>query len=598
MLKHNRLWLIVRTGWKFAGKHRRALVACTTLYMIAQAIALLEPYVIGLMLNAVQADLSEGAAGSARLFHDVLRYMMIFIGIRAAFWTIHGPTRLLERMSAFHICFNYKAQLYQNVTSLPLKWQRNNHSGQNIDKINRATAALSDFFQGSFELVYMVCRLIGTLLILYWFMPFAAIATLITTVIACGTIMMFDRVLSKQYDELNKLANNIAAALHDYVTNIVTVITLRLENRTLKEVKRRMEIPFALFKNNNLLNECKWFLTSMMIVVMTAVVLIHYVHATLAIGAVLLAGTFFTLFDYLRRIGDSFGNFASYYGRVVRQAADLLSAQSISDDAAAVSAATAGAVLPADWKKISVSGLNFTYEDSPGTRPNLLEVNVELEKGKAIAFVGESGSGKSTMLMLLRGLQSATSVDVRADGIPLEHKLRHLAGTTMLMPQNPEIFADTIRFNITFGMDADDDQVIGAIRAARFETVLSRLPDGLETNIAEKGVNLSGGERQRLALARGIFFTRRSEIILLDEPTSSVDTDNERRIYTTLMTRYRDRCLVSSIHKLHLLELFDTVYVFQDGKIVETGSFAELVEANGVLARLWQNYQSTSKSKQ
>ncbi|MCC7530802.1 MAG: ABC transporter ATP-binding protein [Candidatus Melainabacteria bacterium] len=131
--------------------------------------------------------------------------------------------------------------------------------------------------------------------------------------------------------------------------------------------------------------------------------------------------------------------------------------------------------------------------------------------------------------------------------------------------------------------------------ATRFEEVLARLPKGLDTNIAEKGINLSGGEKQRLALARGFFFARVSDILLLDEPTSSVDTANERVIYNNLLGTFcKDRCVVSTIHKLHLLEMFDIVYVLDNGKLVEVGSFTDLIAGNGKLAELWKNYQAAS----
>lgn len=165
------------------------------------------------------------------------------------------------------------------------------------------------------------------------------------------------------------------------------------------------------------------------------------------------------------------------------------------------------------------------------------------------------------------------------------------------MPQDPEIFADTIRFNIGFGLEKSDEELMEAVRAARFESVLARLPKGLDTNIAEKGINLSGGEKQRLALARGFFFAKDSEILLLDEPTSSVDTANERVIYNNLLGNFRkERCVVSTIHKLHLLEMFDVVYVLDNGKLVEVGAFSDLIASGGKLAELWKNYQAASAS--
>jgi ABC-type multidrug transport system fused ATPase/permease subunit len=222
---------------------------------------------------------------------------------------------------------------------------------------------------------------------------------------------------------------------------------------------------------------------------------------------------------------------------------------------------------------------------------HLRGVNLELRKDMSIALVGESGSGKSTLLCLLRGLQEPDSVRVLCDGKLQPNGLRHLAAETTLLPQDPQLFNDTIERNVTFGLEAHETAVPEALELARFAPVVARLPQGTDTNIAEKGVNLSGGEKQRLALARGLFFARDSQLILLDEPTRSVDTYNERLIYTSVLSRFKDKCVVSSIHKLHLLDLFDRIYVLEAGKIVESGDFHSLLKRNGALARMWQHYQ-------
>jgi ABC-type multidrug transport system fused ATPase/permease subunit len=124
--------------------------------------------------------------------------------------------------------------------------------------------------------------------------------------------------------------------------------------------------------------------------------------------------------------------------------------------------------------------------------------------------------------------------------------------------------------------------------------VLKRLSKGLETNIAEKGVSLSGGEKQRLAVARGLFFVNESEseIVLLDEPTSSLDIYNERLIYQALLKEFRHLCVLSAIHKFNLLHLFDEVLVFAYGELVERGRVDELLAKDGEFVRLWRTFSS------
>ena len=594
MNRRNPILYLLSTGWRYADGCRRLMIVYLTMFVIAQAIALCEPYVIGKMLNAVQTDITvtTGKVNFDRLLNDVSMYLGLYMLIQVVFWIFHGPGRVFERYVAFQIRTNYKSELFKCLTELPMQWQRNHHSGESIDKINRGATAVFTFFQETFEIIYMLFRLIGTLIILYFFVQFAAWCVIASTVILFTIVAIFDRQLSKQYGQLNLMDNHAAAAVHDYVTNIVSVITLRLEQRTLKEVTKRITASQPLFSVNARMNEWKWFFSNMCASGMVVVILLWYAKTNFAPGHALLAGTFFTLFEYLRRIGDSFFNFTGYYGVIVRQAADVTSAETIVEAFDQTVGREHSHRMPPQWQKLEIKNLNFTYEDERHRTHHLQDINVVLERGLSIAFVGASGSGKSTMLSLLRGLQTADTATVSCDGAALAHGLSHLWHATTLMPQEPEIFADTIRFNINFGLASKDEELLDAIQAARFDGVLARLPDGLDTNIVENGVNLSGGEKQRLALARGIYFARESDIVLLDEPTSSVDTPNERKIYATLLERYKYSCLVSSIHKLHLLELFDRIYVFDDGKIVESGDFRSLLQADGQLAAMWREYQT------
>ncbi len=591
MFKRNPIIYLTLTGWHYARTLRPLMLFYMVLFALAQSVSLAEPYVIGQLLNSVQTNISAGPNATGKLVHDVYLYLSLFFAIQFFTWVFHGPGRLIERFVAFNIKVNYKSTLFKMLTDLPLQWHREHHSGDSIDKINRATNSLSTYFDMTFEVLYMLFRLIGTQVILFAFMPVAGWASILTTIVAFTMIYLFDKVLSNQYFELNKMDNRVASAVHDYVTNIVSVITLRLETPVIQEVSRRMTRPLQLYRTNSNIIELKWFLTSMLIAVMVVSVMVWYTHTALSAGKTIMAGTFFTLFEYLRRIGDSFYNFAYIYGSVMRQAADVQSADTLIDAHAQIDQETEKYNMPAEWKELSINNLHFTYEDEKHRTHHLEDVSIKLTRGEKVAFVGQSGSGKSTFLSLLRGVQTAEKVEVVCDGNVMPGKLAHLSHSTTLMPQDPEIFADTIKFNITFGFDATEEDIMKAVEIARFGFVLSRLPSGLETSIAEKGVNLSGGEKQRLALARGVYFAKSSDVVLLDEPTSSVDTYNERQIYEAVLKTFADKCIVSSIHKLHLLEMFDIIYVFDDGKVVESGTFSELTVSGGRLAEMWKNYQ-------
>lgn len=557
--------------WRYATPRRAVLVLYASMFVVANIIWLFEPYMIGRILNDVQL-----ATSASNPMRETFVSLLILVFLSVGFWVFHGPARLMERRMAFHVRAAFKQHLFSIVTNLPLQWHKDHHSGQTINRIGKATTALFRFTESGFQLIEMMIRPLGALLALTIILPGAA--ALSVGVLACsfGIVFLFDRVLLPIYDQINEKDHAVASVLHDYVTNITTVITLRLEALTQSELWKRMTHYEPIFRRENRINETKWFTATLLISLMTAVVLGWYVWTTLTSSSTLLAGTFFMLYDYLQKIGGAFYTFAWKYGEVVEQSADLRTVQPIVSQGQR--AASARERLPADWKTLEVRHLRFSYPAEAGKKRIRLDASFTLTRGKKIAFVGESGSGKSTSLALIRGLLQAHSARITCDGAPLRHGLRTIAEHVTLLPQDPEIFANTIEYNITVDTKQSRRELLEDIELARFSSVVKGLPNGLRTDISEKGINLSGGEKQRLALARGIFAAKQSDIILLDEPTSSVDPGNERAIYEGIFRRFSDRCIVSSIHKTHLLPLFDYVYVFENGKVVREGKSSEVTQ--------------------
>jgi ABC-type multidrug transport system fused ATPase/permease subunit len=177
------------------------------------------------------------------------------------------------------------------------------------------------------------------------------------------------------------------------------------------------------------------------------------------------------------------------------------------------------------------------------------------------------------------------------DGQPTDRGA--IADTVTLFPQEPEIFENTIRYNITLGLPFPDDDLETVCTLAHFGEVAAQLPKGLDSNIQEKGVNLSGGQKQRLALARGILAARSSDIVLLDEPTSSVDPKTETLIYDRLFAEFSDKVIVSSLHRLHLLHRFDHICVMHQGQIIAEGTLDHLRAHSAEFQELWRHQEQT-----
>ena len=195
-------------------------------------------------------------------------------------------------------------------------------------------------------------------------------------------------------------------------------------------------------------------------------------------------------------------------------------------------------------------------------------------------------------MKVIRELYKPQTASVFADGKKLTGGFGAISSEITLIPQEPEIFATTILENITLGVDHEMQEVRKFTDMARFTEVADNLPREFNSSIKEKGVNLSGGEKQRLALARGLLACADKSIVLLDEPTSSIDVATELSIYQNIFQDFCDKSIVASVHRLHLLPMFDNIYFFSEGKILASGSFGELLESSAEFKELWNKYQN------
>lgn len=586
---NNPLVFLTRMMWRSSDGRRPLVVLYLVMSAISMVFQLGTPLIIAKLMNSAQAAAYEGQMKECAL----LLIAVVLMGI--GMWAFHGPSRVIEHISAFCARRDLQSELLMKVTKLPVRWHQAHHSGETIDRVGRASQALGDFAQESFHDLGVITRYVGSIAMLSYFMPMAGLFIVGSTIVTLGTVVAFDRKLVPLYDESNRRTNKVASAVQDYLTNVTTVISLRLEDRIVREVTTKMDRLRPLYRQTAILNETKWFSANLLMNITRSSVLMVYIWSTIGHGKSVEIGTLFALSEYLKSIADSFFVFTWRYGEWVLKATKLRATVFISNDFEKEVGRTVSARLPDGWRKLELTGLGFTHLTGGNSPVGLFGVNVTLERGKTYALVGESGSGKSTLLALLRGLQQAREGTVLCDGAFLEHGMAAVAHHTTLIPQEPEIFADTVLFNVCMGIEAPDSAVSHALYMARFADVLKRLPRGLETNIAEKGVSLSGGEKQRLALARGLFFAgdRESEIILLDESTSSVDVSNERLIYESVLSYFKSRVVVSAIHKFNLLDLFDEILVMERGKVIERGSLAVLLARGGRFSQLWEKYART-----
>lgn len=584
--RDNPLIFLTEKTWKYSKGNRKNVVLYFVLFVIANSIALVETLIIGWLLNVIQA---EGV--SQDNFLRLLGYLGLIVAVNAGFWLFHGPARVIETTNAFIAQANYKEHLLVGTMALPVEWHADHHSGDTIDKIEKGTGALYGFAENTFLIIESIVKLVGSYLALVYFNVSSAYIVVIVVVMTVWLILRFDKVLVGQYSQLFSAQNKISAKVYDALSNIVTVIILRVEKPVLRAIAKRMRQPLELFKKNSQINEMKWFLVTMCATLMIFFILGSYLYINLMAGAVIAIGTLYALYGYVERINALFYRFAFMYGDIVRYKTQVMNAEIIAKefkDKLNFKEVTLGK----HWEKLEISDLNFSYADA-GKHLHLNKVNLNIKRGEKIALVGASGSGKTTLLKIIRGLYEPQKITISVDGKKLPHGFNDISHEISLIPQEPEIFATTIKENITVGIDRPLAEIKWFTDLARFTEVAERLPKKFDSSVVEKGVNLSGGEKQRLALARGLMASEDKAIVLLDEPTSSVDFRNEMHIYENVFKEFKDKAVISSIHRLHLLPLFDRIYVFSRGKVVTSGSFKDLLKNSPDFQEIWDKYNST-----
>jgi len=572
---------LYRALWQYAEGARGTLLAAMALLLGAQLVVLGIPYAAGRALNILQL---RGFAGLG----EAATWLGAILGLTLASWMLHGPGRLLERNVSLQLRQKLSGALVERLVQLPLSWHESQHSGATTHRVQQSVNALAGFAESQYVYLSSLVRLVGPVVALTLLQPWVGMAALAgLAAIALATTSADRRMMALAHVE-NDAERRYASTLLDSLGNVTTLFALRQARAVVKLMQQRLQEVFEPLKRSIVINEVKWFTVEMSSRALSCALVALFAWlasrspTTGAAGQAVMLGSLYMVWEYAQQAGGVVTAIASHFQAFARLQADYSSADVIRD------APVARHLAPGDghvetWKSLSLAGLHFRHPASREAAAGLADVSLTFESGKRYALIGPSGSGKSTLLRILSGLYVAEAGQLDIDGTrttDVETAARTLRLASTLVPQDAEVYEGTLAENLGLCESLEGLPESGdfprALSIAQTDGFIATTQEGLACRIVERGANWSGGQRARIALARGILAAKGSPLMLLDEPTASLDAVTEAAVYDALFDAFPASCIVSSVHRLHLLPRFDEVILMQAGRVVAQGAVTTL----------------------
>ena len=520
--------------------------------------------------------------------NTLLAMSLIFIAVGRGLGFFIG-NYFMSRVG-FGIVHDLRAELFQKLHDLPKSYFDANQSGQLINRITFTTTQVSGAASNAVKtFVREGFLLIGLFIYL-------SILNFKLTLLLVGTAPLIALIVYVAGKRLKKLATKIQTAMGD-VTHIASEavdghVEIKSFNAEDYENKRFLQANSS-NKNQNLKLEATGNLATPIIQILVSISLslVAYFALGSQLGISLDAETFVAFFTA-----------AGLMAKPIRQLSNiniivqkgLAAANEIFDQLDQQNENNLGDIDSKIFGDIEFKDVTFSYNTGGLIIDN---ISFSIKQNETIAIVGKSGSGKSTIANLIPRFYNHTSGDILIDGISVnDYSLQHLRSSISIVNQSPSLFNDTIAKNIAYGDDEIDVEKLkeSAKQAGCIEFIES-LPEGFESEIGDDGVLLSGGQRQRLAIARA--FYKDSPIIILDEATSSLDTESELIVQEALEKLITNRTTIVIAHRLSTIENASRIIVLDNGVISETGTHSELLDNDGIYQSLYKNKFEDSPEK-
>ena len=554
--------------------YTRRLVMAVVCIIVAAGANLYLPWIIKDMIDDVLMS------KDMLMLNLIAAGILVVMFIRGVFY--YGQSYLVSYVGQ-RVIIDVRGVLFRKFQRMPLSYYDRQQTGTVMSYITNDVAVMqSAIVDNLIELVTESSILIGSLGMMIYLDWKLSLLTLMTIPLVGFAMKIFGRKLKRSSTVIQERVAEITSLLQESISAIRVVKSFVRESYEIKRFEdenwRNFQAAMKNVKLSSLLTPTVEFLAAI------AVTFIVWFGGYEVVNGVITAGELVAFLTYAVNLANPVKRLSRVYAAIQKAMAAADRVFNVMDLDEKITDVPDAKPLPPIKGKVEFKDITFSYKEG---QPALQHISLKAEPGQMIALVGPSGSGKSTIANLIPRFYDVDSGVITID----DHDIRQVTADSLreqigLVPQETMLFSTTVMENIRYGrLDATDEEVIEAAKAANAEEFIKELPEGYDTKLGERGLNLSGGQRQRLAIARAIL--KNPRVLILDDATSALDTESEKIVQDALDKLMVGRTSFVIAHRLSTIFNADQIFVVENGHLREHGTHEELLAAGGLYSNLY-----------